>query len=464
LSTGGGSRHCDGAAPLRAPKPAAHPLLLRLGIRWPFDPVGPLALLATLLSTIAVSKYAFLFLHGGSGTPSVYLLEDPVSDLVRVSEAERQIAEAGEELPVWLQEWCVGPADWAWEDAVERWEELVQEMDDDEFARLGQLIVLAGWGDTEAMKHLRYVPPDQLDLLPEDLRRHVEVLVIDPTPAVPTLAGFAALAFGIGHLALWYVLTFGSIVAVGWWLYRGCPSVRLNNAPRVGTLGLLRGCEIWLWCMLLVISTPVFMWLFAGPGGPGDRLTDATWQLQTVVFGVPSLLLVRFYLFQPQGCTLRGLHVVARKRVGPMILVTLVVVGLDWLFGWGLRSVTPSTGAVSTWADFVLSGDLSGPRWLWLLDSMNGIIAAPIVEETLFRGVLYAALRTRFSVVQAAVVSAVIFSGAHGYGLISFFQITFSGVLYAFTYEYTRSLAPCVLAHSIHNLSVTAYAVPFLIV
>ncbi len=449
---------------MRAPKPAAHPLLLRLGIRWPFDPVGPLALLATLLSTIAVSKYAFLFLHGGSGTPSVYLLEDPVSDLVRVSEAERQIAEAGEELPVWLQEWCVGSADWAWEDAVERWEELVQEMDDDEFARLGQLIVLAGWGDTQAMKHLRYVPADQLDLLPEDLRRHVEILVIDPTPAVPTLAGFAALAFGIGHLALWYVLTFGSIVAVGWWLYRGCPSVRLNNAPRVGTLGLLRGCEIWLWCMLLVISTPVFMWLFAGPGGPGDRLTDATWQLQTVVFGVPSLLLVRFYLLQPQGCTLRGLHVVARKRVGPMILVTLVVVGLDWLFGWGLRSVTPSTGAVSTWADFVLSGDLSGPRWLWLLDSMNGIIAAPIVEETLFRGVLYAALRTRFSVVQAAVVSAVIFSGAHGYGLISFFQITFSGVLYAFTYEYTRSLAPCVLAHSIHNLSVTAYAVPFLIV
>ena len=388
--------------PVPTPIPAAHPPLLRLGIRWPFDPVGPLALLATLLSTIAVSAYAFLFLPGGSGTPSVYLLEDPVSDLVRVSEAERQIAEAGEGLPVWLQEWCVGSADWAWDDAVERWEELVEEMDDDEFARLGQFIVLAGWGDTEAMKHLRYVPPDQLDLLPEDLRRHVEILVIDPTPAVPTLAGWAALGFGIGHLALWYVLTFGSIVAVGWWLYRGCPSVRLNNAPRVGTLGMLRGCEIWLWCMLLVISTPVFMWLFAGPGGPGDRLTDATWQLQTVVFGVPSLLLVRFYLLQPQGCTLRGLHVVARKRVGPMILVALVVVGLDWLFGWGLRSVTPSTGEGSTWADFVLGRDLSGPRWLWLLDSMNGIIAAPIVEETLFRGVLYAALRTRCSVGKAA--------------------------------------------------------------
>ena len=444
--------------------PAAHPPLLRRGFRRPFNPVGPLAVLATLLSTVAVAAYLFPSPSAGSGTPAVYLLEDPVCDLVRVSEAERQITEAGEELPAWLQEWCVGSADWAWGDAVERWEELVEEMDDDEFARLGQLIVLAGWGDTAAMKQLRSVPPRQLDLLPEDLRRHVEILVIDPTPAVPTLAGVAALAFGIGHLALWYVLTFGSIVAVGWWMYRGCPLVRLNNAPRVGTLGLLRGCEVWLWCMLIVVSTPMLMRLFGGPGGPGDRLTDATWQLHTVVFGIPSLLLVRFYLLQPQGCTLRGLHVVARKRVLPMILVALVLVGLDWFFGWGLRSVTPSTGEESTWADFVLDRDLSGPRWLWLLDSINGVIAAPIVEETLFRGVLYAALRNRCSVVQAAVISAVIFSGAHGYGLISFLQIAFSGVLYAFTYEYTRSLAPCVLAHSIHNLSVTAYAVPFLIV
>ena len=43
------------------------------------------------------SAYAIVFLPRDSVIPAVYLLEDPVSDLVRVSEAERQISEAGGE-------------------------------------------------------------------------------------------------------------------------------------------------------------------------------------------------------------------------------------------------------------------------------------------------------------------------------------------------------------------------------
>ena len=43
-------------------------------------------------------------------------------------------------------------------------------------------------------------------------------------------------------------------------------------------------------------------------------------------------------------------------------------------------------------------------------------------------------------------------------------QVTFSEFVYALTYEYTRSLAPCVLAHAIHNLSVTAYVMPYLMI
>ena len=73
--------------------------------RWPFNPSGPLVLLATLLSMIVVAVYAVMFLSPQeSGTPAVYLLEDPISDLVRVSEVDRQISQAGEELPGWLQE------------------------------------------------------------------------------------------------------------------------------------------------------------------------------------------------------------------------------------------------------------------------------------------------------------------------------------------------------------------------
>ena len=88
---------------------------------------------------------------------------------------------------------------------------------------------------------------------------------------------------------------------------------------------------------------------------------------------------------------------------------------------------------------------------------------APIFEEILFRGVLYGALRSRFSVVQAAVVSSIIFAGVHGYGLVDFFAVTSSGFLYAMTYEYTRSLVPCAVAHGLHNLSVVLNELPYVL-
>ena len=437
--------------------------------RWPFDPAGPLVLLATVLSTIAVFVYVIEFRTGTSGTPAVYLLEDPVSDLIRVSEAARQITQAGEDLPGWLQEWGVETPQVAREDAEQRWEELILEYqsttpDGVALARVGQLIALAGWGDAESMAQLRLVPAYRLEQFPADVRQQVDTLVAAEAPSGPTRAGRAALAFSLSHMALEYVFMFGGIIGLGWWVIRRRPSLRLSAAPRAGTFGLLRGCEVWIWCMLIYVSIPLFMWLFGGPGGPANRLTDATWQVQSVMTGIPALLLVQLSLLQPQGRTLLGLYAVTRSRVMPMILVALVIVGLTWSFGWGIWSVTLPVGGGSTWADYVLNSNLSGPRWLWMLDSLNGIIAAPIVEEVLFRGVLYAALRTRCSVVQAAVISALIFSGAHGYDLIPFFQITFSGFVYALTYEYTRSLAPCVLAHAIHNLSVSAYALPYLMV
>ena len=451
-------------------EPVSQVPLLRHRACWPFDPVGPLVLLATLLSTIAVAVYAVVFLPPqGSGTPAVYLLEDPVSDLVRVSEVDRQITQAGEELPGWLQEWTVESTQSAREDAQERWEDLVLEFESTTpegvaIAKVGQLIVLAGWGDAQALAQLRSVPGYQLDQFPDDVRQRADTLLAAEVPAGPTGAGRAALAFGLTHQVLEYLVMLGGIVGIAWWLIRRRPSIQLCTAPRAGTFGLLRGCEVWIWCEMIFVSIPFLFWMFAGPGGPADRLTDATWQLQSVMFGIPTLLLVQVGLLQPQGRSLLGLYVVPRSRILPMILVVLVIVGLKWLFSWGLLLVTPASGEGSTWASYVLGSDLSGPRWLWMLDSINGIIAAPIVEEVLYRGVLYAALRRRCSVVQAAVISALIFSGAHGYDLTGFFQVAFSGMVYALTYEYTRSLAPCILAHAIHNLSVQAYTMPFLMI
>ena len=64
----------------------------------------------------------------------------------------------------------------------------------------------------------------------------------------------------------------------------------------------------------------------------------------------------------------------------------------------------------------------------------------------------------------AALGSALLFALAHDADPVNFLSIMISGVLYAVAYEYTRTLAPCVLAHALHNLSVVATPLPFLLV
>src|SRR4030095_14571368 len=81
---------------------------------------------------------------------------------------------------------------------------------------------------------------------------------------------------------------------------------------------------------------------------------------------------------------------------------------------------------------------------------------APLGEEVAFRGVLYAALRSRFGVMPAAALSAAVFALAHGYGGLGVVAVFWSGALWALSYEKTGSLWPSIIAHCLGNLMATA--------
>jgi membrane protease YdiL (CAAX protease family) len=80
-------------------------------------------------------------------------------------------------------------------------------------------------------------------------------------------------------------------------------------------------------------------------------------------------------------------------------------------------------------------------------------VAAPVVEELIFRGFAYAGLRRYLTPSGAALVSAGAFAcihvGAPTGGLLIVFLI---GLLLANLYERQRSLWPCIAAHALHNL------------
>jgi membrane protease YdiL (CAAX protease family) len=74
----------------------------------------------------------------------------------------------------------------------------------------------------------------------------------------------------------------------------------------------------------------------------------------------------------------------------------------------------------------------------------------PVVEELLFRGVLYNWLRQYLTVVPCIVISAVLFSGAHVTPRMAI-QYFIAGAVLAFLYERSRSLLASIVAHMTVN-------------
>lgn len=79
-----------------------------------------------------------------------------------------------------------------------------------------------------------------------------------------------------------------------------------------------------------------------------------------------------------------------------------------------------------------------------------GAVIAPIVEELIFRGLIYQWLRARSNVVVAVLVSAAIFSGAHVIPVLlpALFGV---GVVLALAYEWSRSLWVTIALHFFQN-------------
>ncbi len=89
-------------------------------------------------------------------------------------------------------------------------------------------------------------------------------------------------------------------------------------------------------------------------------------------------------------------------------------------------------------------------RWELLLAFGVASIGAPIVEELIFRGFLYQALRRGFGARWGILVSALIFASAHS-GFYHYGPIFVLGVLFAWLYERTGQLWAPMLAHFLHN-------------
>ena len=78
------------------------------------------------------------------------------------------------------------------------------------------------------------------------------------------------------------------------------------------------------------------------------------------------------------------------------------------------------------------------------------VLLAPVVEEVLFRGVVYSSLRSRFGMFSSSVVSSALFGIMHG-TLGQLVIGLFFGMGECFLFEHTKDLRWCIFGHMLSN-------------
>lgn len=187
------------------------------------------------------------------------------------------------------------------------------------------------------------------------------------------------------------------------------------------------------------------------PGALGDE-DDAAIGWQVVAQLVFSVCLVGSALFfarlggrvTPERFGLRATHVGRALLWVVAGFFTFTLIGGAWL---QLTGADDEQDLITeTLTDDPTAATVAGFAFLT-------VVVAPIVEEVVFRGFVFNALRSRFSVAAAAVLSGLLFGVVHIFGSPVEFLVPLAllGTILALILWKTRSLYPCIALHALNN-------------
>ena len=172
---------------------------------------------------------------------------------------------------------------------------------------------------------------------------------------------------------------------------------------------------------------------------------------------LPLLALAYVRLLKPAGLTFSngfGLTI-ERKHLGRLACAILAVIAAGLWGEWVMGRVAEVMNLSNHWTEWFDQNLVWGSPSALAVGVLEYVVFAPIFEELAFRGLLFAMLRRRFEFLPAALISTGIFALAHGYSLIGFISVFWSGFLWTWIYERTGSLIPGMVAHAMNNLLVT---------
>lgn len=202
-----------------------------------------------------------------------------------------------------------------------------------------------------------------------------------------------------------------------------------------------------------ILSAKITMDLMAAGDAPDvmavtEALTqDLMGRLMEITFvsGIVTLLLfwlvflIRRKKFTREVC----LHTIPVNAILPLavlaasfnIITTVIISFVPWPSSWMESYVNNSSG-------------IDGSPMAWL----TAVMMAPVLEEIVFRGLIYTRLKNGLPKVFAAILTSLVFGIAHGTIIWAIYTFIFSMVL-IWVFEKFQSLAASIVLHMAYNLS-----------
>jgi membrane protease YdiL (CAAX protease family) len=206
---------------------------------------------------------------------------------------------------------------------------------------------------------------------------------------------------------------------------------------------ILRGGALGVVTTALILSTPSFQHV-------------SLRALAIPLANLPLLVLAYIQLLKPAGLTFTngfGLGI-KREDLGRLACTVLAVIAAGLWGEWVMGRAAEFLHLNNHWTEWFDQDLVWGTPPVIAVSILEYVVFAPIFEELAFRGLLFAMLRRRLEFLPAALISTSLFALAHGYSLIGFISVFWSGFLWAWIYERTGSLIPGMVAHAMNNFLV----------
>jgi membrane protease YdiL (CAAX protease family) len=176
-----------------------------------------------------------------------------------------------------------------------------------------------------------------------------------------------------------------------------------------------------------------------------------------ILRGVPAAQMFRDIGWQQSNVFVEGMA--AGLAYAALIIAILFSLAFVWLLAIIMGQIQArdefSSGSVG---HPILEDLVGGDPWYWIGIFATACIAAPIVEETMFRGVLYRHLRDatgalgRFlSVFMSAAINSFIFAAIHPQGIVAVPALATLAVGFSLVREWRGSLLAPMLMHAVNN-------------